>query len=155
MSHADPVSAVAFDRLSEVITDIEGVYVRRLTPFTTLLIQTTNSLYRVVIAEGPAVYVQGGAFFPETTRAYLDGASIGGSSIRMGWIGVGFLVEFRRGGRRVVTSPVRAITTLITSAAATLSRAHPSVPSSPRTRGKNCRQSAWAAEDGLAPRAAT
>ena len=117
MSDAGQVSAVAFDRLGDVMKGIEGVHVRRLPPFTTLLIQTTNSLYRVVIAEAPAVHVQGGAFFPETTRAYLDGASIGGSSLRVGWIGVGFVVEFRRGGRRIITSPVRAITTLNTSAA--------------------------------------
>ena len=116
MSDTSPVSAVAFDRLGEVMKGIEGVHVRKLAPFTTLLVRTTNTLYRVVITQGAEVYVQGGAFFPETTRAYLDGASIGGSSIRVGWIGVGFLVEFRRGSRRIITSPVRAITTLNRSA---------------------------------------
>jgi len=116
MSDTSPVSAVAFDRLGEVMKGIEGVHVRQLAPFTTLLVRTTNTLYRVVITQGAEVYVQGGAFFPETTRAYLDGASIGGSSIRVGWIGVGFLVEFRRGSRRIITSPVRAITTLNRSA---------------------------------------
>jgi hypothetical protein len=70
-----------------------------------------NSLYRVVVTHGTEIYVQGGAFFPDPTSASLEGASVGGSCLRVGWIGVGLLVEFRSGGRRIITSPVRAITT--------------------------------------------
>jgi hypothetical protein len=94
-----------------VIEPIEGVYLRHLPPFTTLLVCTVNSLYRVVITDGPEVYVQGGFFFPDATSAYLDGASIGGNCLKVGWIGIGLLMEIRSGGRRVITSPVRAITT--------------------------------------------
>ena len=91
--------------------NVEGVHLRDLPPFTTLLVRTVNSQYRVVLTQGREVYVQGGAFFPDATPAYLDGASIGGSSIRVGWIGVGLLMEFRLGRRRIITSPVRAIAT--------------------------------------------
>ena len=103
--------AVAFNRLGGFVANVEGVHLRQFPPFTTLLVRTTNSLYRVVVTDGPKVYVQGGRFFPDVTPAYLDGASLGGSCLTVGWLGSGLLVEFRLGGRRIITSPVRAITT--------------------------------------------
>ena len=66
-------------------------------------------LYRVVIAEGLEVYVQGGAFFPDPTSAYLDGASSSGSCLRVGWIGIGLTVQIRCGDQCIITSPVRGI----------------------------------------------
>jgi hypothetical protein len=72
-----------------------------------------NSLYRVVITQGPDVYVQGGTFFPELTAAHIVGASIGKSCLGAECICVGLLVEIRSGGRRIVTSPVLAITTVL------------------------------------------
>ena len=92
------------------MNDIKGVDVRHLPPFTTLLVRTMNSLYRVVIAEQPEVFVQGGVFFPDPTSAYLDGARCGGSSLKVGWLGVGLMMQTRRGDRLVITSPVCAIT---------------------------------------------
>lgn len=70
-----------------------------------------NSVYRVVIAQWPEVYIQEGAFSPDSASAYPDGARFGGSCLRVGWIGVGVLMEIRSGGRHIVTSPVRAVTT--------------------------------------------
>lgn len=95
------------DLMSE---NIEGVHLNDLPPFTSLLVWTVHSLYRVVVIQGTEVCVQGGSFFPDPTSARLDGASIGGSSIRVGWIGIGLLVEIRARGRRIITSPVRTIT---------------------------------------------
>ena len=89
---------------------VEGVHLRQLPPLTTLLVRTTNSLYRIVVTEGSNVYIQGGAFFPDPTSAHLDGATIGGSLLNVGWIHVGFLMQIRAGGRRILTSPIRAIT---------------------------------------------
>lgn len=111
MPHTSSVRAATLDWYRDVVEDIEGVHLCRLPPFTTLLVRTMNSLYRVVITQGPEVYVQGGAFFPVPTSASLDGASIGGSCLRVGWIGVGLLMEIRSGGRRFITSPVRSIAT--------------------------------------------
>ena len=111
MSDTKLVRAATLDRFGAVVEDIEGVYLRHLPPFTTLLVRTMNSVYRVVVTQGPAVYVQGGAFFQNPTSAYFDGASIGGSCLRVGWIGIGLSVEIRSGGRRFITSPVRAIAT--------------------------------------------
>jgi hypothetical protein len=90
---------------------VQSVRLRQLRPLTELLVWTRNSLYRVVVTNGCSIYVQGGEFFPEPTSAHLDGASMGGSALWVGWIGVGLPMEIRAGTRRVVTSPVRAIAT--------------------------------------------
>jgi len=91
--------------------EIDGVDLRQLTPFTTLLVQTRNSLYRIVVADGCRVYVQGGVSFPDLTPANVDGASMGRGALKIGWIAIGLAMEIQAGGRRVVTSPVHAITT--------------------------------------------
>jgi hypothetical protein len=111
MADTTRVRAATLDRIGEVVDDTAGVRLRDLPPFTTLLVRTKNSLYRVVITHWPEVYIQGGAFFPHPTWAYIDGATLGGSCLRVGWIGVGLLLEIRSGGRHIITSPVRAITT--------------------------------------------
>jgi len=109
MSDTRFVRAITLESFGSVVDDIEGVQLRHLPPLTTLLVRTTNSLYRVVITEGPEVYVQGGAHFPDPTSAYLDGARLGGSCLKLGWIAVGLLVQFRSKNRCIITSPVRAI----------------------------------------------
>lgn len=111
MSDAKVVRAATLDRFVDVVDHIEGVHLRHLPPLTTLLVRTMNSLYRVVLTQGLEVSVHGGRFFPDPTSAYLDGASIGRSCLVIGWIGIGLPVEIRSGGRRIITSPVRAITT--------------------------------------------
>jgi hypothetical protein len=95
----------------EFVNHVEGVELDRLQPMTTLLVWTWNSLYRVIIAQGSYVLVEGGSLFPELTPAHIEGAGTGGSPLTAGWIGVGFLLEFRVEGRRVITSPVVAIST--------------------------------------------
>jgi hypothetical protein len=69
MSDTKFVRAVTLDRFCDVVNDIKGVDVRHLPPFTTLLVRTMNSLYRVVITHQPEVFVQGGVFFPDPTSA--------------------------------------------------------------------------------------
>ena len=86
-----------------------AVNLNELPPSTTLLVWTWNSLYRVVVTRGCNVTVQGGTFFPDSTFAHVNGATSGGSWLKVGWIGVGFLIEFDAAGARIVTSPVLAI----------------------------------------------
>jgi hypothetical protein len=82
---------------------------RLLPPFTTLLVRTVNTLYRVVTTPGPRVYVQGGTYLPDSTAAYVAGSDIDGHSLADGWIGVGRLMRIRAGGQCVITSPVLGI----------------------------------------------
>jgi hypothetical protein len=111
MSNPKFVRFATRNHVHELVEGLAGVYLRDLPPFTTLLVRTRNSLYRMVITRWPEVYVQGGDFFPNPTAVYLDGATSGGSWLKVGWIGVGGLVEIRLGGCRITTSPVLAITT--------------------------------------------
>jgi hypothetical protein len=111
MADSRLLRAATLDRIGDLADDTAGVHLRDLPPFTTLLVWTMNSLYRVVVTQWPEVYLQGGAYFPAPTLAHVDGSSFGGSSLRAGWIGAGLLMEIRSGGRRIITSPVLAIST--------------------------------------------
>ena len=109
MSDTRFVRAITLESFGSVVDDIEGVQLRHLPPLTTLLVRTTNSLYRVVITEAPQVYVQGGAHFPDPTSAWLDATSIGGTGLTADWIGLGLLVQIRAQDRCIMTSPVLGI----------------------------------------------
>lgn len=89
----------------------DRVYVRELPPSTTLVVETRNSSYRIVVKEGSNICVQGGPFFPEPTSAHLDGACLRGTGLKVDWLEVGLLMRITAGARRFVTSPIRAITT--------------------------------------------
>jgi len=93
--------------------DEDGIAIQSLEPGTTLIVQTRNSEYRVVVLDGTDldVIVMGGQLFQDATRVRLGGATAGGSLLKIGWIGVGLRVELSVGGRRIITSPVRSITT--------------------------------------------
>jgi len=86
-----------------------GVLLRDLDPLTSLVVHTRNSRYHVVVSAGAEILIQGGAFFPEPTAARLDGASLGSSFLKVGWIGVGLRMEISAHGQRIVTTPVRSI----------------------------------------------
>jgi hypothetical protein len=101
--------SATLDRFVDAVDTTEGVDLRTLPPMTTVLVTTRNSLYRIVTSSGTEVVVQGGAYFPEPKTAHVEGASVGGSCLKVGWIGVGLVMEIRDAGRRIVTSPVRAI----------------------------------------------
>jgi hypothetical protein len=89
--------------------DGEGVHLQELAPFTSLVVWTMNSRYRLVVTRGPEVYVQGGAFFPDPTLAHVYGASQTGRYVGTGWIGAGRSLEIRSASRHIITSPVLAI----------------------------------------------
>jgi hypothetical protein len=93
------------------VATTHGVHLRDLAPMTTLHVHTRNSLYRIIVSAGDAVLVEGGEFFPSLTPAHFSGASVGGSFLKVGWIGIGLRMEILVDGRRIVTSPVRDIST--------------------------------------------
>jgi hypothetical protein len=93
------------------VATTHGVHLRDLAPMTTLHVHTRNSHYRIIVSAGDAVLVEGGEFFPALTPAHFSGASVGGSFLKVGWIGIGLRMEILVDGRRIVTSPVRDIST--------------------------------------------
>jgi hypothetical protein len=91
---------------TSAVSSTSGVHLRDLAPMTTLVVRTRNSEYQIVVASGEEVLVKGGQFFPSLTEARFSGASIGGSFLKVGWIGIGLRMEILADGRRIVTSPV-------------------------------------------------
>lgn len=99
---------MTLDEFASELSTREGVRLADLEPLTTLLVYTTNSLYRIGVLNGTRILVQGGTF-AEITPADFSGSGFGGSLLKCGWIAVGLRMEIRAGNRRFVTSPVRAI----------------------------------------------
>ena len=99
------------DGIVAAVSRTDGVSLTDVEPFTTLVVQTDNSVYRITILTPQLreVLVQGGKFFPERTRAYLSWSSFGGSCLKMGWVGLGLHLEIHAGGQRIITSHVRVI----------------------------------------------
>ena len=103
--------AATLGRIGDLVEDMAGVLLRDLPPSTTLVIKTLNTRYRVVISDGPKVSIQGGEWFPTPTLVHLNGARLGDSTLRVGWIAVDLRVEILWNGRLILTSPVQAICT--------------------------------------------
>jgi hypothetical protein len=103
--------ATTLGRIGGLVEDMAGVLLRDLPPSTTLLIKTLNTQYRVVIIDRSEVYIQGGKWFPSPTLVHLNGARLGDSTLRVGWIAVDLRVEILWNGQLILTSPVQAICT--------------------------------------------
>ena len=97
----------------EAASQADGVGLTDVDTFTTLVVKTDNSVYQITIVQPykREVFVQGGAFFPERTRACLSGSTFGGSCLKLGWVGIGLHMEFLAKDRDqwVLTSHVRSI----------------------------------------------
>lgn len=91
---------------------VEGVALQSLEAGTVLQVTTRYSDYRVVVLDPvrQRVLVTGGQQFPERTEVRFEGATAGGSVMKVGWIGVGLRLELSMGLQRITTSPVRSVT---------------------------------------------
>ena len=90
----------------------DGLAIESLDSGTAIEVRTRHSRYRLVLldpASGRAL-VSGGTVFPEPCEVRSEGATAGGSVLKLGWIGVGLRLEFSIGRRRVSTSRVRSVT---------------------------------------------
>ncbi len=99
------------DGFVDAVSQADGIGLTDVDALTTLVVQTDNSVYQITILQPYAreVVVQGGAFFPERTRACLSGSSFGGSCLKLGWVGIGLHMEFHAEDQWVITSHVRSI----------------------------------------------
>ena len=99
------------DGFTEAVSHADGIGLTEVGAFTTLVVQTDNSVYQITILQPHAreVVVQGGAFFQERTRACLSGSSFGGSCLKLGWVGIGLHMEFHAEDQWIITSHVRTI----------------------------------------------
>ncbi len=99
------------DGFVEAASQADGVGLTDVDSFTTLVVQTDNSVYQITVLQPyrREVFVQGGAFFPERRRACLSGSSFGGSCLKLGWVGIGLHMEFHAEDQWIITSHVRSI----------------------------------------------
>jgi len=86
-----------------------GVFLNAVEAGTHIVVGTAHSCYRFVVTD-PArrrATVGGGAMFPEASEVRVDGATMGGTVIKSGWIGMGLRMELTVGSKRITTSPVK------------------------------------------------
>ena len=106
-----PRRQCTFDGFVEGMSRATGVRLASLEALTTLRVRTNRSTYRIMVldpSEG-RILIQGGKYFVEPIEACLNGSSLGGSSLKIDWVGQRMRMEISRGGRPIVTSPVRSI----------------------------------------------
>ncbi len=105
------VAAPSLQGFAAAATASEGVCLASLAAIDQLEVRTRNSLYQITLlgsGEG-RVLVRGGSFFPAWSEAQLSGSTLGGSFLKIGWVGCGFCMEFLNQGQRIVTTRVREI----------------------------------------------
>jgi hypothetical protein len=90
---------------------VEGVAVETLETGTVLVVTTHHNCYRLVVLDGMQrrALVTGGSFFPEAIEARVEGATAGGTALKVGWIGVGLKLELSIGLQHITTSRVQSI----------------------------------------------
>jgi hypothetical protein len=105
--------ACTLDGFIEASADT-GVHIDQLDPLTELIVQTRNSIYKVLVIDPHAskILIRGGRWFPVSVGATLAGSGFGGSFLKTRWIGVGFRMELNVegfDGLVIITSPVCSI----------------------------------------------
>jgi cyclohexyl-isocyanide hydratase len=110
VSHSSSGRRDTLENFALNLVAAKGVAIDSLEPGTTLIVNTRNSQYRFVTLFDPClVLVRGGAMFPEATIVRLEGATAGGSALKIGWILVGFQMEMWLGPVRIRSSRVRSV----------------------------------------------
>lgn len=108
------MSACVVQRVNDIADEVsarEGVSLNDLEPSTALRVRTRHSEYRILVWRGTTVLLKGGRQFPHFTVCRINGSGLGGSLLKLAWIGVGLRMEICAAGRCVVTSPVCEIRT--------------------------------------------
>jgi hypothetical protein len=90
-------------------TGTDGIQLNELAPNAVLSITTTNHTYELTVIDPETGHVRvSGGVFPEDTLAQIAGSSLD-SSIKLLGIYLDHCMEFFVQGKRVRTSPIRAI----------------------------------------------
>src|SRR6185503_19404771 len=93
------------------LTSTDDVVLERLEPFDTILLQTHNSDYRILLLDphtGRAL-VEGGDYIVEPTEALVRGSAAVGEAFKSGTISVGSRLEMWVDERAFLTSPVKTV----------------------------------------------
>jgi hypothetical protein len=98
--------------MSNPTLTVNGIDVRKLPAETEVSVDTSNSHYRFVMLDdgGSRALVHGGRYFGDEAEARIEGSTLHGALLRLGWIGLGLSLELSVQGKRIDTSRVRSIT---------------------------------------------
>src|SRR5262245_35888719 len=88
-----------------------GFLIDNLAPHDLVTVLTRNSTYEIIVTNPHTaeVLVRGGTFFPEFTRAYVAGSSLGGSFLKLHGVFAGFQLELVGEDGPVITTCVRKV----------------------------------------------
>lgn len=87
---------------------MNGIDTRKLKNGTMILVLTKNSFYKLIKKKDKVFTVQGGKKFLEEKEVIFTGSTLGGTMIKLGWIGFGMNMEMYYNKRRCTTSKVFA-----------------------------------------------
>jgi len=104
-------AGATLQQFADAAVQADGVTVGTLGPIAEFEVHTRNTTYRIttVGAADGRILIQGGRFFPVPCEVRLNGGTLGGSVLKVGWIGRGFCMELLHDGRRITTTRVREI----------------------------------------------
>ena len=106
-----PATGLTLDAFAVRAACTEGIWINSLEAGTVVTVHTRHSRYRVVVLDRVErrALVSGGTVLPSNTEVRVEGATAGGSMVKIGWIGVGLRLEVSIGRRRITTSRVLAV----------------------------------------------
>jgi RNA polymerase-binding transcription factor DksA len=96
----------------------DEVQLASLEPFTTILVRTRNTEYRVLVLDQKSGWalVEGGRHLPEPTEVMVCGSLLRDRPFKMGMITIGYRLELSLDGKVFITSPIESIQLLRPSA---------------------------------------
>lgn len=107
----EPRAIRSRDQNKNTDCDPPVVIIPSLNPFDTVLLQTENSEYRILLLDpktGRAL-VEGGSYLAEPREALVMGSGLPGSEFNGGTISVGCRLEMWAGDKVLLTSPIKSI----------------------------------------------
>ena len=118
----EPVTAVrsTLQQFAVAAASSDGVLLGGLDAIDQIEVRTRNTVYHITVLAGPdaRVLIQGGRYFPVQSEVRVNGSTLGGSLLKVGWIGCGFCMELVHEGQRITTTRVREIRRVDTPAPA-------------------------------------
>jgi len=101
----------ALNRGDKINSSFPGVALETLVPFDTIFVRTLNSDYRILLLDSKTgrSLVEAGHHFVEPVEAVIYGSTSGGSTFKVGWIGLGLRMEMWVKDKLISTSPVQSV----------------------------------------------
>lgn len=107
-ANEDEKIGVSVPDLQKTQNELTGLFVDDLPVGSKLAVETNNSLYEMEVRED-GLWIKGGSYYPDWTRARFFGSTWGGSMIKARWVGVDMRMELGLDDKVITTSFVQSI----------------------------------------------